>query len=382
MNYRGTQQLKLKQVIGEENKQPWHQHQQQLYGNRNKDQNLSSSTIVHNSNNDKLFISHIFDADNISKSIDTTETAIVRSLASIVDDSDHGRLRRFNSLRLSSSLSSSMTLMSNYQSRRSNNNSSSSNDDDDADKDKLNDEYYNQQYRPHQFSTIPASINDDIIISANSIISSWFFTINQCDIGFCMANLRNRLYDYNCNVNNAHAGNYVNAMIFTPHTYTSPYCIQHCTNTLDCQSDIIGTSITNTRRSNCNSVSNTYSPCEKNAEHLPQLLNNNMLVISSMSVNWANFYRDEMTLHPSISQKLHIPLYTSNELSTQLPHQLSAINVFTASSSSTNNNNNTNNNNMDCAKQTKRRAGVYVLCTETIWNEKIVPCGIIDEIIC
>ena len=169
-----------------------------------------------------------------------------------------------------------------------------------------------------------------------------------------MINLRNRLFEYGCNVNNLDAGNYVNAITFTPDQYVTPQHIQQCTNSLN-----------RTTSTNLPTTPTKQDDTSSSVLHMNQN-NNKTLLLSSMSVNWANFYREEIILHPTVSQHIHYPLYTSDVLSTKLPNRVSAINLFTAS----------------CSPSTgKRRAGAFVLCTEKVWTERIMNCGIIDEMI-
>jgi hypothetical protein len=235
-----------------------------------------------------------------------------------------------------------------------------------------------------RFSVTPTTYTDDAI-SANSIISSWFFQLNQATIGYCMMNLRNRLYQYGCNVNNLDAGNYVHAMIFTKDQYTTPVLIQQYVNALH------GTSSSNDPlRINTNDGKDNAD----NDDTIPRFDSNDPKFLTSMSVNWANFYRDVVEIHPQTSHRIHFPLYSGNVLSNQLSHRVSAINLFTAQVVEDNNASTKNNDDEDSTNENpslssfnknnrrrRRRAGAFVLCTEQVWRDHIEQCGIVDEMI-
>ena len=167
-------------------------------------------------------------------------------------------------------------------------------------------------------------------LSANSIISSWFFTINNCSIGMLMLSLRHRLRD--CPISDTDAGNYIHSLLCTKEDYCTPQSVQYATHTL--------------HRDSVQSIE--FDSSES----------------SSLCVNWANSYHDGLILGKDCRETLHMPIYNTSLLKF-LPHQVSAINIFTARCASTG---------------VERRAGAFVVCQESVWNE-IAQSGIVEEMI-
>jgi hypothetical protein len=62
------------------------------------------------------------------------------------------------------------------------------------------------------------------MVSANSIISSWFFKANEASVEVIIVNLRNRVDFYN--VGSSHAGDYARPLVYTPADYNTPALIQ------------------------------------------------------------------------------------------------------------------------------------------------------------
>jgi hypothetical protein len=171
-------------------------------------------------------------------------------------------------------------------------------------------------------------------VSANSIISSWFFKANDASVGLIMANLRNRVDFYG--VGSSHAGNYVHPLVYTPHDYDTPALIQE--------------SVTNLRR--CG----PYALAE-----LPRFRWN---MTTSVCTNWASFYRDEIYIHDSVKSQLHLPLYNLEALK-MVPSRVSMVNIFTASPTG--------------VDGSERRAGAIVMCRKSVWENNIKNCGIVEE---
>jgi hypothetical protein len=167
-------------------------------------------------------------------------------------------------------------------------------------------------------------------LSANSIIASWFFKINKCSIGMLMLSLRHRLPD--CPISDTDAGNYIHALLCTKEDYCTPQSVQYATRTL--------------HRGSAQSIE-----FDKDMS-------------SSLCLNWANSYHDALVLGKDCQQTLHVPIYNTSLLKF-LPYQVSAINIFTARCASTG---------------VERRAGAFVLCQESAWNE-IAQSGIVEEMI-
>jgi hypothetical protein len=174
------------------------------------------------------------------------------------------------------------------------------------------------------------------MVSANSIISSWFFKANEASVGLIMVNLRNRVDFYN--VGSSHAGNYVHPLVYTPDDYNTPSLIQE--------------SVANLRR--CG----PYALAE-----LPSFRWN---MTTSVSTNWANFYRDEIDIDDNVKSQLHLPLYDLNALK-MVPSRVSMVNIFSAFPTG--------------VDGSERRAGAIVMCRKSVWEANIKDCGIVDEII-
>jgi hypothetical protein len=173
------------------------------------------------------------------------------------------------------------------------------------------------------------------VVSANSILSSWFFKVNEASVGLIVVNLRNRLDC--CPVGDWNAGNYIQTLSYTPIDYSTPGKIQ--------------LSLASLRR--CGSD----PPAD-----LPAFRWN---MTSSISVSWSNFFREEISLHDDITQQLHLPVFDVESLKT-LPDRVSYINVFTACPSGING--------------SERRAGAFVVCRESVWST-IKECGIVEAMI-
>ena len=169
-------------------------------------------------------------------------------------------------------------------------------------------------------------------LTANSIIASWFFRMNEACLGILMMNMRQRLGD-RCPIDSNHAGNYAHALVCGAEDFSSPSGLQHAVQTM-----------------------NRQTP----SDHLQLDTSRN----SSMCVNWANFYHKELNLSDECHQTVHLPIYNTTVLR-NLPDKVSALHLFTAR----------------CAgKGIERRAGAFLVCRETIW-EKIEQSGIVAEMI-
>lgn len=169
-------------------------------------------------------------------------------------------------------------------------------------------------------------------LTANSIIASWFFRMNDAGLGILMMDLRNRLGD-KCEIGDTDAGNYVHAMVCSEEDFATPSGVQHVVQTMNRQTS---------------------------SDQIKLDTNRN----SSMCVNWANFFHEELKLADGCRQTVHLPIYNTTILK-HLPDKVSALNLFTARCAGNGN---------------ERRAGAFVVCQESVW-ENIKKSGIIAEMI-
>jgi hypothetical protein len=169
------------------------------------------------------------------------------------------------------------------------------------------------------------------VVSANSILSSWFFRVNQAAVGMLMMNLRHRLPD--CNITDSDAGNYVHALVCSEQDFATSVAVQHTTLRLGRMDD-----------------ESLQFDTHRNA---------------SMCVNWATFYREELFVAEDCKQTVHLPIYNTAILQ-YLPAEVSAINLFTARCAGSNGGG--------------RRAGAFVVCQEAVWKE-IQHSGIVADMI-
>ena len=179
------------------------------------------------------------------------------------------------------------------------------------------------------------TMSEASVVSANSTLTSWFFNLNQASIGLMSINLRSRLDG--CEIGNLSAGNYVHPIIYQPSDYQTPGLIQE--------------SVKGLRR------------CGPEADQdLPDFGWN---MTSSLSINWATYFHEELYLHDDVQTKLHIPLLNV-PLLRKLPNRVSLLLNFTA-----------NPNGIDGSE---RRTAAFVICRESVW-EQIKKSGIIEEMI-
>lgn len=169
------------------------------------------------------------------------------------------------------------------------------------------------------------------IVTANSIISSWFFRINQAAVGILLMNLRHRLPG--CDITDSDAGNYVHAIVCSEQDIANAEGVQDATQ----------------RSGRVDDETPIQFDTDRNA---------------SMCVNWANYYQDEIFITEECHQTVHIPIYDTAILQ-YLPDKVSAINLFT----------------VRCASEIEgRRAGAFVVCQQAVWN-KIKQSGIVADMI-
>ena len=176
-------------------------------------------------------------------------------------------------------------------------------------------------------STSGASVATAAALTANSIISSWFFRINEAANGILMVNLRHRLS--HCDIQDLDAGNYVYALVCSEDDSASPGGVQHVAQTMHSE-----------------------------VEEFDSSRN------SSIAVNNSNFYDQELKLADGCRQTVHLPIYNTM-IMRYLPDKVSAISLFTARCAGNGN---------------ERRAGAFVVCQESVW-EKIQESGIVAEMI-
>ena len=181
-------------------------------------------------------------------------------------------------------------------------------------------------------STSPSEYTTSTTLTANSIIASWFFRMNDACLGIVMMNMRDRLGD-RCAIDSNHAGNYVHALVCANDDVSSPSGVQNAVQTMNRQTPLDQLNLDTNRN-------------------------------SSLCTNWANFYHDDLKLAENCHQTVHLPIYNTAILR-YLPGNISALNIFTAR----------------CAGDgQERRAGAFVICRETVWEE-IKNSGIIAEMI-
>jgi hypothetical protein len=174
------------------------------------------------------------------------------------------------------------------------------------------------------------------VVSLNSILTSWFFVLNDASIGLMSVNLRNRLDG--CDLDDSSAGNYVTCIAYTPDDYRTPGRIQH--------------SLRRLRR-----CGGPDSPPE-----LPDL---NWSMACSLSNDWSRMFREELYLHEDVSLTLHLPLWHVEYLAS-LPSRFSTLHIFTAQP--------------EGIDGTERRLGATVLCRQSVWRT-ILESGVVDEMI-
>lgn len=215
----------------------------------------------------------------------------------------------------------------------------------------------------------PQMVNASIgtVPSTNSIISSWFFRLNQASTGIVMMNMRHRLLP-DCIITDEHAGNYVHAVVLGSEKDMSTAVNVHRATQRQGQLDNCndtGNKNNQYRGANPNIADNdSQNKIDDSASSSPppfQTCHGN----TSISVNWTNLYRDELFLGPNCRPTEHCPMYDTTTMQ-YLPDKVSAINLFTAR----------------CAAEDgqghRRRMGAFVVCQPSVW-EKVMQSGIVAE---
>jgi len=190
-------------------------------------------------------------------------------------------------------------------------------------------------------SAVDEACTEDVSVSENSILASWFFQLNQADVAFMVMSLRGRIAKEL--VSDVHAGSYTWGIPYTPIDYASP--------------DLIEKSVSKLQRCGDDGV-NEVPP-------LPAFRWNNSASISS---NWASLFPDKLQLSSTCTQRSHIALYDA-EMFKSMPGRSSFCFMFTSQPSDKSSGGNT-----------KKRAGVLIACRQSVW-EKIQESGIVDEIL-
>jgi hypothetical protein len=173
------------------------------------------------------------------------------------------------------------------------------------------------------------------VVSVSSMLTSWFFVLNDASIGLQSVNLRNRIDG--CELNDSSAGNYVTHIGYTPDDYRTPGRVQHSLRRL--------------------------SRCGPNSP--PELPALSWVTTCSLSNDWSRLFRDELYLHDDVSMMLHMPLWNIEFLAS-LPSRFSALHTFTALP--------------EGIDGRERRLGALVLCRRSVWN-KILESGVVEEMI-
>ena len=194
--------------------------------------------------------------------------------------------------------------------------------------------------------TVSGRVVPSTEISANSILTSWFFKTNDASVGLMLVDLRNRI-DL-VPLGNTCAGNYVFPIPYTAADYATPDLIHNSTKTL--------------RR------------CGHPATELPAFRWDKT---SSISVNWSNHLVDGISFHGGgdgdVTMTQHLPIWDFS--SEMFPNRVSCMQIFTACPRR--GRGKTTGNELESKKT---RAGAFVMCSESAW-EKIRNSGIVDEMI-
>jgi hypothetical protein len=133
-------------------------------------------------------------------------------------------------------------------------------------------------------------------VSTNDILTSWFFNLCHCDYAFMLVNFRNRLL----NLDDKHAGNYSENILYRPDDYDRPLLIR--------------ASLTTGGYKRAAQIENRFRK-GTHSTPLPSVftaLKNN----SAASENWCGAYQNLM-MHDCI-QLLHIPVIVDYNA---LPHR-------------------------------------------------------------
>lgn len=171
----------------------------------------------------------------------------------------------------------------------------------------------------------------DTMLSANSIITSWFLKSVQASVGFMVCNLRNRLEG--CDVTDHDAGNYTHGICYMPVDYDTP--------------DHVQKSLAYFRRCGMD------PPTE-----LPRFKRNFKL---SVSVNWSTFLHDGIHVCDGVDLKLHLPLFTKAMIQS-LPSNFSMLQLFT----------------IEPKENEDRKVGANVVAPRSVWSV-IDESGIVEK---
>jgi hypothetical protein len=237
---------------------------------------------------------------------------------------------------------------------------------------RINHEWITEQKR--YYSESHNSISD---ISVNSILSAFFFQINQAQVGIVMLNLRNKqLSNYNsndinnnisnCTITDIDAGNYVQPVIGTNTEFHDPKIIHEAViNIGSC--DILQLSTSSNENGALSSQLNIVQRREQEEKE-------QTTTTTSICTNWINFYRNELTLHETCQMIHHAPMYDRDILQSTLSNNISVMNLFTIqpkkslSSSSS------------LSDQCNPTIGAFVICQNNIWLQ-IEQSGIVLDIL-
>ena len=227
-------------------------------------------------------------------------------------------------------------------------------------------------------------------VSENSILTSWFFQLNEADIGFMTVSLRDRLSE-DCSVSPFHAGHYTGAIPYAPTDFSTPALVEESVAKLQrCGTPLGGND-------------KTTGPAK-----LPAFRWNHK---ASISLNWATYFQHKLQLSPPdgppCRQLSHRILYDADILKT-VPGRLSLCCMFTADPSDQRPSGSLDDDasittttavaeavaaevaleesgemkvTLTAPTQNpKIRAGVLVLCKQSVWD-KIEKSGVVDELI-
>ena len=242
--------------------------------------------------------------------------------------------------------------------------------------------------RSSLFANVANDFHDDTnhrardLVSENSILTSWFFRLNQADIGFMSVSLRDRLCE-SCSVSPFHAGHYTGGIPYAPIDFATPVLVEESVGKLQ----------------RCGT-----SPDNNGPTKLPPFRWNHK---ASISLNWATYFQHKLQLSPTAQTKpcqqlTHRILYDA-EILNAVPGRLSLCCMFTADPSDSHDDTSITTTTGEAAaavaaevaleesgemkvtltppkRQPNKRAGVLVLCKQSVW-EQIENSGIVDEMI-
>jgi len=187
------------------------------------------------------------------------------------------------------------------------------------------------------------------VVSSISVLTSWFFSVNEASVGLLLADLRGQIEE--CPIGDANAGNYVHFIPYTPSDYRTP--------------TLVHDSLSSMKR--CGPNSEQYD--------MPGFMWD---MTASLSADWSRYFREEMYLGDDVKYRIHLPVCDSENLRKVIPSRVSYMTIFTANPHA-NHNVTLRSICADNVTASKREAAM-VLCRQSVWD-KINECGVVEEVI-